>query len=123
MTNKLPLDVAAEQAIDLMRRYGEMDREKQKSFARAYHVAKEHLEKTLGQFDDWKKDDQLEAASTLMNKARKATEAEPNAAMGIALLSLFFQINTETGTKAVQHAMDIEKWYQEAIERDLRETR
>ena len=123
MIGKSPTEVVAEQAIDLLRRYDKMDEARRQSFTRAYHIAKEHLEKSLGQFDDWKKDEQLEAASSLMKKARNASEAEPDAAMGIALLSLFFQINTETGDKAVQLATDIEKWYRVAIERDLKDDR
>jgi hypothetical protein len=123
LIGKSPTEEVAEQVINLLRRYDKMDEARRQSFTRAYHIAKEHLERSLGQFDDWKKDDQLKAASSLMEKARNASEAEPNAAMGIALLSLFFQINTETGDKAVRLAMDIEKWYREAIELDLKETR
>jgi hypothetical protein len=119
MTDQSHLEEVAEQAIELMHRYAKMDREQRRSFTRAYHVAKKHLEQSLGHFDDWKKDDQLKAANTLMEKARKAIEAEPNAAMGIALLSLFFQINTKTGNTAVQLATDIEQWYRAAIDRDL----
>ena len=44
-----------------------------------------------------------------MLNARKAVDAEPRGAMGIALLSLFFEVNTLTGKEAVKLSSDIER--------------
>ena len=68
---------------------------------------------------DWKKDDQLKAEETLMLNARKAVDAEPRGAMGIALLSLFLEVNTLTGNEAVKLSSHIEQWYDGAVDSDL----
>jgi len=77
------------------------------------------LEGTLGDFGDWKKDDQVEAAKALMDNARKAVDAEPRGAMGIALLGLFLEVNTLRGKEAVRLSAKIEEWYGRALESDL----
>jgi len=96
-----------------------MDGPQRHVFTRAYHLAKKHLEDTLGEYGDWKKDDQVHAAKALMNNARKAVDAEPRGAMGIALLGLFLEINTLRGKEAVQLSAQIDQWYGRALKNDL----
>ena len=96
-----------------------MDPNQRRTFTRAYHLAKKHLEEIHGDNGAWKKDDQLKAAETLMLNARKAVDAEPCGAMGIALLSLFLEVNTLTGKEAVKLSSDIEHWYDRAVDSDL----
>ena len=106
-------------ALSLLQAYDRMDPKQRHTFTRAYHLAKKHLDEVHGDHGDWKKDDQLQAATTLMLNARKAVDAEPNGAMGIALLSLFLEVNTLTGKEAVKLSSDIERWYDAAVESDL----
>ena len=106
-------------ALSLLQAYDRMDTNHRHSFTRAYYLAKKHLEEALGDHGDWKKDDQLKAAETLMLNARKAVDAEPRGAMGIALLSLFLEVNTLTGKEAVKLSSDIEQWYNKAVDNDL----
>ena len=54
-----------------------------------------------------------------MNNARKAVDAEPRGAMGIALLGLFLEINTLRGKEAVQLSAQIDQWYGRALKNDL----
>lgn len=106
-------------ALSLLQAYDRMDPKQRHTFTRAYHLANKHLEEVQGDHGDWKKDDQLKVATTLMLNARKAVDAEPRGAMGIALLSLFLEVNTLTGKEAVKLSSDIERWYTSAVESDL----
>ena len=106
-------------ALSLLQAYDRMDPKQRHTFTRAYHLAKKHLEEVHGDHGDWNKADQLKAAETLMLNARKAVDAEPCGAMGIALLSLFLEVNTLTGKAAVKLSYDIEGWYDGAVDSDL----
>ena len=106
-------------ALSLLQAHNRMDPKQRHTFTRAYHLAKKHLEEVHGNHGDWKKDDQLKAAETLMLNARKAVDAEPCGAMGIALLSLFLEVNTLTGNEAVKLSSHIEQWYDGAVDSDL----
>ena len=106
-------------ALSLLQAYDRMNPNQRHTFTRAYYLAKIHLEEVHGDHRDWKKDDQLKAAETLMLNARKAVDAEPRGAMGIALLSLFLEVNTLTGKEAVKLSSDIEHWYDRAVDSDL----
>ena len=64
-------------ALSLLQAYDRMDPNQRHTFTRAYHLAKKHLEEVHGDHGDWKKDDQLKAAQTLMLNACKAVDAEP----------------------------------------------
>src|SRR5215203_816726 len=109
------LEKVGEEVLSLLQAYERMDGAQRHVFTRAYHLAKKHLEDTLGEYGDWKKDDQVEAAKVLMNNARKAVDAEPRGAMGIALLGLFLEINTLRGKEAVQLSAQIDQWYGRAL--------
>jgi hypothetical protein len=106
-------------ALSLLQAYDRMDPKQRPKFAQAYHLAKEHLEEIHGDHGDWNKDDQLKAAQTLMLNARKTVDAAPPGAMGIALLSLFLEVNTLTGKEAVKLSSDIERWYNAVVKSDL----
>ena len=110
-------------ALSLLQAYDRMYPNQRHTFTRAYHLAKKHLEDVHGDHGDWIKDDQLKAAQTLMLNARKAVDAEPHGAMGIALLSLFLEVNTLTGKEAVKLSSDIERWYAGALDSDLNTNR
>ena len=106
-------------ALSLLQAYDRMDPKQRHTFTQAYDLAKKHLEEVHGDHGDWKKEDQFQAATTLMLNARKAVDAEPHGAMGIALLSLFLEVNTLTGKEAVKLSSDIERWYAGALDSDL----
>jgi hypothetical protein len=106
-------------ALSLLHTYEKLDALQRPTFTRAYHLAKKHLEQILGDSTEWEKANQMEAAKTLMDNARKAVDAEPRGAMGIALLSLFLEVNTLRSKRAEELSAQIDQWYHRAVERDL----
>jgi hypothetical protein len=107
-------EAASKEAAEVLRSYERMDEQKQLAMTRAFHIAKTHLEKTMGDSANWKPADKAKAAATLMENAQKGVEAEPRNAMGIALLSLFYEAQTLPGHHADLILVDIERWYREA---------
>ena len=59
------LEKVGEEVLSLLQAYERMDGAQRHVFTRAYHLAKKHLEDTLGEYSDWKKDDQVHAAKVL----------------------------------------------------------
>jgi hypothetical protein len=108
-------EAAAKEAAELLRSYGRMDEEKKRAMSRAFHIAKTHLETSIGDPATWKPDDKIKAAAVLMERARKGDDADPRSAMGIALLSLFYEAQTLPGKHAALVVTDIERWQREAV--------
>jgi hypothetical protein len=109
------VEAAAKEAAELLRSYERMDERRRYAMMRAFDIAKTHLEKAIGDPANWKPDDKVKAAATLMENARKGVEADPRNAMGIALLSLYYESQTFPGNQAELIVEDIEQWHRKAV--------
>lgn len=107
-------DDASREAGEVLRSYYRMDAQRQHRMTKAFHIAKAHLEKAIGSSSNWNAADKANAAKSLMENARKGVEADPRSAMGIALLSLFYEAQTLPGKQAAKLVADIERWYLES---------
>jgi transketolase len=104
-------EAVSKEVAELLRSYERMDDLKRHAMKRAFHVAKLHLEKAIGDPANWNAEDKVKAAATLMENARKGVDVDPRNSMGIALLSLFYEAQTLPGGQAELVMADIEKWY------------
>jgi hypothetical protein len=116
VAEKTNLEEVVKNALSILQAYEKLDAQGRATLTRAYHLAKKHIEEVRGDNAEWKKVDQLEAAETLMVNARNAVDTKPRGAMGIALLSLFLEVNTLRGQEAEQLSAQIERWYDGAVE-------
>jgi hypothetical protein len=102
------------EASEVLRSYERMNEQRQHAMIQAFQIAKTHLEKAIGNPANWTPADKVKAAATLMENARKGVAADPRNAMGIALLSLFYEAQTLPGNQAELVVAAIERWYREA---------